>query len=277
MGTQTPNLNLYKPTPGEVGYGEEVNENFDTLDSTIITISGHLQGQLSDIVGESSNALIGSDGITVTSGTSTDTISGFYSEFVSASGVLQSDIDAIDNHSRYTDTEAATAARPELVTTSGHLQTQISQNAADIAAINVDEVEPAITGSDGITITSGTSTTDVAGFYSEFTSASGSLQSQIDAIDVDEADVSSLNSLQGDLIIEGADGITITDDAVDTITATGFRSEFVAASGSLQTQISDNTTLITTTSGHLQSQIGEQISENDNADRAFAFFIAGSM
>ena len=36
----------------------------------------------------------------------------------------------------------------------------------------------AITGSDGITITSGTNTTDVAGFYTEFTTASGYLQSQ---------------------------------------------------------------------------------------------------
>jgi len=39
----------------------------------------------------------------------------------------------------------------------------------------------ALTGSDGITITSGTSTIDVAGFRTEFVSASGSLQTQIDS------------------------------------------------------------------------------------------------
>jgi hypothetical protein len=32
MGTTTTNLSLYKPTVGEVGWGEEVDANFDTLD-----------------------------------------------------------------------------------------------------------------------------------------------------------------------------------------------------------------------------------------------------
>lgn len=33
MGDYTPNLNLYKPSVGETGWGEEVSANFDTLDA----------------------------------------------------------------------------------------------------------------------------------------------------------------------------------------------------------------------------------------------------
>ena len=64
----------------------------------------------------------------------------------------------------------------DLTTVSGHLQSQIN-------SIDVDEVEPAIVGTDGITVLSGTSTTTLVGFRSEFVSASGSLQSQISALD----------------------------------------------------------------------------------------------
>ena len=37
MGTYTTKLNLYKPTIGEQGWGELVNENFDKIDATSIT------------------------------------------------------------------------------------------------------------------------------------------------------------------------------------------------------------------------------------------------
>lgn len=37
MGTYTTNLELYKPTVGEQGWGELVNENFDKIDATSIT------------------------------------------------------------------------------------------------------------------------------------------------------------------------------------------------------------------------------------------------
>lgn len=110
------------------------------------------------------------------------------------------------------------ATTTELVTVSGYLQTQIDN-------INVDEIEPAIVGVDGITVTSGTNTT-VSGFRDEFVSASGSLQSQIDSIDVDETEPA----------IIGVDGITVISGA-STTTVSGFRDEFVAASGSLQSQL----------------------------------------
>ena len=37
MGTYTTNLELYKPSIGEQGWGELVNENFDKIDATSIT------------------------------------------------------------------------------------------------------------------------------------------------------------------------------------------------------------------------------------------------
>ena len=37
MGTYTTKLNLYKPSVGEQGWGELVNENFDKIDATSIT------------------------------------------------------------------------------------------------------------------------------------------------------------------------------------------------------------------------------------------------
>ena len=37
MGTYTTNLNLYKPSVGETGWGTLVNENFDKIDATSIT------------------------------------------------------------------------------------------------------------------------------------------------------------------------------------------------------------------------------------------------
>jgi len=101
--------------------------------------------------------------------------------------------------------------------------------------------EDALTGSDGITIISGTSTIDVAGFRTEFVNASGSLSAQIDEGIVNEPDIDSINTVTGTLTLGGADGNTIVDDTLNSdtpiLTVSGFRTEFVSSSGSLQTQI----------------------------------------
>ena len=64
---------------------------------------------------------------------------------------------------------------------------------------------------------------------------SGSLQTQLDAVEA--SDVDSLNSLAGTLTLAGADGLTVGNDGSSIVTVTGFRTEFVSASGTLQTQI----------------------------------------
>jgi len=46
MGQDTPNFNLYKPAEGEDGWAQEVNDNWDTIDSTLKT-----EEAVQDIVG----------------------------------------------------------------------------------------------------------------------------------------------------------------------------------------------------------------------------------
>jgi len=58
------------------------------------TVSQRLNAAVSGIV---DNALVGADGITIVSGSSTVEIQGFRTEFTSASGSLQSSIDSIDS------------------------------------------------------------------------------------------------------------------------------------------------------------------------------------
>lgn len=180
----------------------------------LTTVSGFLQTQINDI---NIDAILGTDGIEVVSGTSTVTVSGFRNEFISTSGSLQAQIDnnassVIQNASDITENTSL------IVTTSGHLQGQID-------GINVDELEDAILGEDGIAVISGSNSVTVSGFKGEFVSASGSLQNQIDNIDINEIEPA----------IVGDDGISVTSGT--NITVSGFRSEFVAASGSLSQEI----------------------------------------
>ncbi|KKM15680.1 hypothetical protein LCGC14_1693540, partial [marine sediment metagenome] len=116
MATFTPKINLPKPVPNvETDWAFRLNEGLDILDDTMLTTnvsgvgsitvtddgSGNVTISGTDEVGEGGssfipNALVGSDGITVTSGDPTDDIAGFRGEFVNASGTLQTSIDAID-------------------------------------------------------------------------------------------------------------------------------------------------------------------------------------
>jgi hypothetical protein len=170
-------INALSGTLTMVGIGEA---NV-TSAGTVITISGTPH----DL--PSSTALIGSDGITVISGSSFDTVDGFYAEFVAASGSLQAggfilaallsqEIDddiqthtelPSAHHSRYTDGEAEAAAATPIAT-------HAAISTAHHTRYTNDE-NPALTGSDGITIVSGSNTVDVGGFRAEFVAASGFL------------------------------------------------------------------------------------------------------
>ena len=228
MATLTPKIGLKKPTVNvETDWGFRLNETIDILDDAVLaantagkgtvtvtddgagnlTISGSPHVAASDVTVP--NALIGVDGITVTSGTSEDTITGFRAEFVNASGTLQTSIDAVEG----SDVDSVNSATGDItivgvgevnVTTDG---TTITVSGTDHATdtdtdtvsdaiiggvgivvtsgvntttIDGHEAEDAITGSDGNTVTSGTSTVDIAGFRTEFVNASGTLQTSID-------------------------------------------------------------------------------------------------
>lgn len=178
-----------------------------TSGSNETVIDGHLRYQKSE-----NDAIIGGDNVTVVSGAETITISSVDTDTVS---------DAIIGGIGITVTSGSNETTIE-----GHLRYQKNEN-------------DAILGTDGNTVISGAQTITIQGFRPEFVSASGSLQSQIDA--VEGSDVDSVNSLIGDITIapgynttvETA-GQTITvgtfdDDDVDSITASG-----VTVTGSVQ-------------------------------------------
>ncbi len=132
-------------------------------------------------------ALVGVDGITVISGSSFTTISGFRDEFVSASGSLQSQItnhatisDA--HHPRYTvDENPAIIGGTNVTVVSGSNIITVSSTAG--GGGGGGSVSNAMVGTDGITVLSGVPTaseTTISGFRDEFVSASGSLQTSID-------------------------------------------------------------------------------------------------
>ena len=126
MADLTPKIGLKKPVVNvETDWGTRLNESFDILDDTVlsanvtgkgtvtvtddgfgnVTISGTANAETVD------NAITGSDGITITSGTSTTDVGGFRTEFVSSSGSLQTQLDtkshdtltnlSNDDHSQY--------------------------------------------------------------------------------------------------------------------------------------------------------------------------------
>ena len=144
--------------------------------------------------GSVANALVGSDGITVTSGDPTDDISGFRTEFVSASGSLQGSLDSHTGDATIHFTEGsidhtaiANIGTNSHATIDTHIadatihftEASISITESQISDLSHD-VSNALVGSDGVTIVSGSNTDTVQGFRPEFVNASGSLQGQID-------------------------------------------------------------------------------------------------
>lgn len=106
MSTNTTKLNLRKPIPNEEkNWAFRLNENADIQDDALLT--QNLIGSEGIVVVDNgdgtvtlqvsgADAIVGEDGITVISGTGVVTISGFRTEFVAASGSLQSQIDAVE-------------------------------------------------------------------------------------------------------------------------------------------------------------------------------------
>jgi hypothetical protein len=118
MATLTPKIGLKKPiVDSETDWGSRLNESLDILDDAVLAAnttgkgtvtvtddgSGNVTISGTDTSGDAadgndvSNAMVGSDGITVTSGVSIDTLTGFYAEFVAASGTFQTLHDTTDS------------------------------------------------------------------------------------------------------------------------------------------------------------------------------------
>jgi len=114
MVDTTPKIALKKPEPNvDTNWGVTLNQSLDILDDAVLTANTTGKGTVTVtddgsgnvVISGSphpfdkntvSNALIGADGVTVASGSSTDTLTGFRTEFVNASGSLQSQISSSD-------------------------------------------------------------------------------------------------------------------------------------------------------------------------------------
>ncbi len=221
-------------------YLDEADSHTKTIDS---------DGNIHDLTlsGVPPKALIGADGITIISGTNIVTVSGFRDEFVNASGSLQTQIDIIEA----SDVESVNALTGAIVVT-GKGEVNVTVEGQNIVVsgtphetdTDTDTISNALAGADGITVISGVDTDTITGFRTEFVNASGTLSTEIDdSITNHAADASAHHTrytrAENDAIL-GVDGITIISGTND-ITVTGFRTEFVNASGSLQVQI-DNIT-----------------------------------
>ena len=83
MGTYTTNYNLFMPSVGETGWGELVNENFTTIDTTIKSLSNRITAVESEVSGAlsctsvtASGKITGNGGIVGTTGTFSGAITG---------------------------------------------------------------------------------------------------------------------------------------------------------------------------------------------------------
>jgi len=205
-----------------------ISADFNTLNSKIVTTSGYLQSQ----IGAPDKALVGADGVTVTSGINVVTISGFRSEFVLASGSLQTQINA--------------TVAPKAIVGAGTVTVTSGTNTITISSPQY--VPQAIIGSGAVSVISGTNTVTIVD-KAIVGGGTVTVTSGTSTITVTAPQYVPTN-------LAGTDGITVLS-GTPTVTVSGFRSEFVLASGSLQTQINTkaSTAELLTVSGFLQNQI----------------------
>jgi len=186
----------------------------------------------------------GSNGNVINTAGQTITIEGFRSEFVSASGSLQNQIDGLPAN------VASLNTLTGALTLDAGNNVVVTDNGTDTITISsMDTISDAIIGGVGITVTSGSSettidghlryskiendallgtngntvisganTVTIQGFRPEFIAASGFLQNQLDVTDV----VDSLNTLTGNLSLVAGNNTTVTDNGSDEITINSF-------------------------------------------------------
>ena len=240
MATLTPKLGLQKPVPNvELDWAFRLNETIDILDDAMLTAnvsgvgsitvtddgSGNVTISGTAEVGEGRfipNALVGSDGITVTSGGPTDDIAGFRGEFINASGTLQTDIDT--NTTNIETNVSDIADNTTLITTtSGHLQSEIDAvEGSDVDDINSVVGSITIAGAGEVTVSTAGQTITISG--TDHTAGGG-------------------GGTVSDALV-GVDGITVlsgTPTASET-TISGFRDEFLSASGTFVKKTGDTMT-----------------------------------
>ncbi len=89
-------------------------------------------------------------------------------------------------------------------------------------------------GADGNVVTTGTQTIQIAGFYAEFVSSSGSLQADINILESGAAGVASLNTITGTVTIAPGTNVTVVDNVpagIITISATTPPADAIVGAG----------------------------------------------
>lgn len=239
-------------------------------------------------------ALMGSDGITVLSGISITTIQGFRSEFVAASGSLQSqisgipvDIDRIESAIiggsnisvvSGTNTTTISASQPPAIIAGTNVVVTSGSDTITIAVSDVDIVPNAIVAGTNITVISGSNTITISS-----TAAPNALVGSDGITVVSGSNTTTIQGFHNELVLAsgylqgqissidlgggggtskaliGTDGITITS-GTNTIGIGGFRPEFVSASGFIQSQI-DNLDATYATDAQLSADLATAHSE----------------
>ncbi len=187
-------------------------QSLNTL-STDLTLTGTQNVSVSD----DGNTIITITGPDLSSFTTT-------AELNAVSGTLSSEIDsditehAADSsahHARYTDSEAVSATDAARTSLSGSLSTEIDADMSTHTA-DVNAHHTRYTDADAVSGTQSVRDTLQTSLCNKIVSVSGSLQTQIDNIDV----VDSLNSLTGDLTLIGAGTISVSSVG-STVTVSG--------------------------------------------------------
>lgn len=201
--------------------------------TTVVSGAGQVQ-----VSSQIDKALVGTDGITIVSGSNTVTVQGFRPEFVAASGFLQSQITAassdVDSVNAVSGAVLVTGTQNVTTQTVGQTITitgpDLTPYATTAFVLSVaDEIEPAIVGAGGTTVTSGTNSTLISSQIDKavigtggITITSGTNQVQVNAPNI-PAVVSANNLL---VVTSGANTITLTPDttpafaSVDAISGT---------------------------------------------------------
>jgi hypothetical protein len=236
----------------------QVSGSTHAVDATIHFVEANIDHTAIQNVGDNTHAEIDTHLASLSaSGVATDAqVSTNRTEFVNASGSLQTQIDAVEA-SDVDSVNAVTGA--VLVTGTQNTTTQTAGQTITITGPDLS-LYAAITDTNALAASGVATDAQIVTNRTEFVNASGSLQTQIDA--VEGSDVDSVNAVTGAVLVTGTQNVT-TQTAGQTITVTGpdlspyaTTAELASASGTLSSEIDSDVAAV---SGTLSAEIDSDV------------------